>query len=85
MYYVAGVYFLLLTGCRPNEAAFLVLTKKSFQRNDYPAFKDCDWKATIPAEYTKTAVEYKWGIPKRANNFVKLLRQLHERVPALSQ
>ena len=80
-----GVYFQLITGCRPSEAAYLILTKNSFQQNDFPAFKGCTWKATIPKEYTKTKVEYKWGIPPRANFFVKVLKQLHRAVPNLKE
>ena len=70
---IVGLYFQLLTGCRPSEAAFLIMTENSFQENDYPDFKDCDWKATVPAAYTKTGIEYKWGIPKQANGAVELL------------
>ena len=58
------------------------MTKKSFQKNDFPDFLG-DWKATMPAHYTKTGLTYKWDIPKRANNAVKLHRALHEHVPAL--
>ena len=69
---VTAVYFCLLTGCRPKEAAFLILTKESFQRNNYPDFRG-DWKAEMPECETKTGVAYKWDIPKSANTVVRLL------------
>mgnify|MGYP003322845000 CR=1 FL=1 len=39
--------------------------------------------ATMPAEFTKTGVAYKWDIPKSANPAVRLLRDLHKHVPTL--
>ena len=73
---VTAVLFLIVTGCRPKEAAYLVHAN-SFQENDYPDFEDCDWKATVPAEVTKTRQAYKWGIAKDMNDAVELLRALH--------
>ena len=77
------MYFQLLTGCRPSETAFLIMTQKSFRKNPYtrssqnlPAFRG-DWMATMPASETKTGVEYKWDIPTRSNPAVKLLLALH--------
>ena len=81
---VSATYFLLITGCRPKEAAYLVLTKDSFLRNDYPDFKG-DWKAEMPRTETKTGIAYKWDIPQSANTTVKLLRELHKHVPGLNE
>ena len=66
----------LITGCRPNEAAYLVHAY-SFQSNDYPDFRDCEWKATMPAELTKTRLDYKWRIPTDMNLVVALVRKIH--------
>ena len=82
--FVTAVYFLLITGCRPHEAAFLIQAKKSFQPNDYPDFEG-DWKATVPADFTKTRRPYKWDIPKYANSAVETLRALHKHVPTLQE
>ena len=81
---VTAVYFQLLTGCRPSEAAYITLTKKSFRRNTYPDFEG-DWVAFMPKSETKTSLDYKWDIPQSANTAVKLLRALHEIEPALQE
>lgn len=73
---------MLITGCRPKEAAYLVRAN-SLQKNDYPDFKDCDWKATMPAELTKTRLNYKWPIPRDMNVVVGILRALHQLAPDL--
>ena len=69
--------FVLITGCRPNEAAYIV-HENSVQKNDFPDFKDCVWKATMPKEVTKTKRDYKWRIPSSENEVVGLLRVLHK-------
>ena len=73
---------MLITGCRPKEAAYLV-QENSLQPNDYPDFRYCDWKATMPKAVTKTKRDYKWGIPKGENTVVQLLRRLHDDGPNL--
>ena len=78
---VTAVYFVLETGCRPSEASYLVLCN-SFKRSR--ANKDCDYKAVVPAHHTKTVAKYKWGVKRRANRAIELVKELHERAPTLS-
>ena len=78
---VTAVYFVLETGCRPSEASYLVLCN-SFRRSR--ALPDCDYKAVVPANHTKTVAKYKWGVKRRANRAIELVRELHERAPTLS-
>ena len=91
VYDVVAVYFQLWTGCRPSEAASLVLTRGCFRKNAYanpgkdlPKFKG-DWMAVVPAAETKTGIDYKWDIPAAANFAVVLLRALHAYVPDLDK
>ena len=71
------MYFLLETGCRPNEAAYLVLTN-SFTPTTRAA-KGCDYMAIVPAHQTKTGQRYKWAMKGKVNKAVKLVQQLHKR------
>ena len=75
---------MLITGCRPKEAAYVVRAN-SVQPNDYPDFRDCDWKATMPKEVTKTKRDYKWPVPKGENQVVGMLRSLHKLAPNLEE
>ena len=67
---------MLETGCRPNEAAYLVLNN-SFKVTR--AVKGCDYMAIVPAHQTKTGAKYKWAMKKKVNKAVKLVQQLHEK------
>ena len=51
------MYFSLETGCRPSEAAYLVL-ENHFRKTSVNL--GCDYVAIVPADNTKTAVRYKW-------------------------
>ena len=75
---------MLITGCRPKETAYVVRAN-SVQPNDYPDFRDCDWKATMPKEVTKTKRDYKWPVPKGENQVVGMLRSLHKLAPNLEE
>ena len=70
------MYFLLETGCRPNEAAYLVLNN-SFTPTRRA--KGCDYMAIVPAQQTKTGAKYKWAMKGKVNKAVKLVQQLHDR------
>ena len=70
----------LQTGCRPSEAAYLVL-EQSFKRTR--AHEGCDYLAVVPAQYTKTRERYKWALKREANETVELVMALHERPPSL--
>ena len=67
---------MLETGCRPNEAAYLVL-ENSFTLTS--AAKGCDYMAIVPAHKTKTGDKYKWAMKRKVNKAVKLVQELHER------
>ena len=73
---------LLLTGCRPSEAAYLVRSN-GIVRNTYPAFEPAEWAAEVPAAYTKTGITYQWPVPQCANHMVTLLKTLHKENPRL--
>ena len=38
----------------------------------------------MPAHHTKTVAKYKWGVKRRANRAIELVKELHERAPTLS-
>ena len=64
---VIAIYFLLETGCRPNEAAYLVLNNSFYRVSDV---EGCDYKAIVPAHQTKTKAKYKWAMKKKANQAI---------------
>ena len=69
------------TGCRPNEAAYLVLNK-SFHKTS--VLDDCDYIAAVPPQYSKTREWYLWGVKKKMTYVIELVKALHERAPTLS-
>ena len=70
----------LETGCRPNEAAFLVLSNTFKRSRREPG---CDYKAIVPSLNTKTSERYKWYMKRKANWVIELIKELHERAPTL--
>ena len=62
------------TGCRPSEAAWLVL-KNSFKKDS--AHLDSDYTAVVPAEATKTKLRYKWALNTDVNEAIELCASLH--------
>jgi hypothetical protein len=66
--------FLLWTGCRSSEAAY-VIVEKSIVANDYhvPHLK-FRFKATAPASITKTKRDYFWLLPAQLDSVVPLIR-----------
>ena len=64
---------MLSTGCRPTEAAWLVL-KNSFKKH---TLRGSDYAAVVPAEVTKTKERYKWQLKKDVNVAVELVALLH--------
>ena len=73
-FYIA-IHFLLFTGCRPQEAAYVVLNK-TIVDNDYivPHY-DRKFKATSPIEVNKTEMDYFWLLPPEAEEVVKAIMQ----------
>ena len=68
--FVTAVYFLLETGCRPNEAAYLVLNNSFYPAGDV---EGCDYKAIVLTHQTKTKAKYKWAMKKKATQAIKLV------------
>ena len=66
----------LYSGCRSAEAGWVV-QGKSIADNDYHAkHQTRRWKATAPAEITKTGLDYTWILPDEATCFVAAIREL---------
>ena len=78
--YLIAILFLLETGCRPNEAAFIILKNSIVKTGEVPG---CDYIAGLPTQASKTRGLYKWGVKRRLNHWVKLVKALHERAPTL--
>ena len=69
-----AIYVLLHTGCRPNEAAYIVFNK-SIQENDIDERTiKANFKATVDQFEAKTNHEYYWLLPKEVNFVAKLIR-----------
>ena len=68
------MFFALETGCRPNEAAYLVLNN-SFRR--ISSLENCDYLAIVPPSAAKTRIRYKWAMRRAASAAVKLVGALH--------
>ena len=65
----------LHTGCRPNEAAYVVINK-SVAKNDYVVkHASFENKATAPKTITKTKRDYFWLLPKEFNSYLCVLEQ----------
>ena len=55
---------MLATGCRPNEAAYIV-RENSFRKTS--AYPGSAYVATVPPEATKTKERYRWALKERFN------------------
>ena len=68
---VAAVYVLFYTGCRPEEAAYIV-QHRTIAASQYTEFlEDIEFVATTPAAYNKTPKDYLWLLPREMDRFVK--------------
>ena len=73
---VSAVTIALHTGCRPSEAAYIVLNK-SIETNDYLLkHQTYEQRATAPKEFTKTSYDYFWLLPEELNPFILILKNL---------
>ena len=64
LFYVTAIAFVLYTGCRPIEAAYIVL-HKTVQNNNYKVkHAKFQYKASAPKSITKTKRDYFWLLPK---------------------
>ena len=64
---------LLHTGCRTNEAAYVV-HNMSIEDNDYYfPHDDCMYIAFVPAEFTKTNSRYIWNLPSEMNDIIDII------------
>ena len=71
-----AVYFAVVTGCRPSEAAHVIFYK-TIEKNDRALNKrwgPIDNMATMVSSATKTHKYYTWLIPRKRNWFVKLVQ-----------
>ena len=78
---VLATYFALETGCRPSEAAYLVLNS-SFKATT--EVNGCDFIAIVPASLTKTGKKYRWAMRSKVNIAINLVKKLHEKHSKLS-
>ena len=54
---------MLITGCRPKEAAYVVWHRWIRENSVLVKFMDHAYQAYMPAEYSKTHSDYMWLIP----------------------
>ena len=66
----------LLFGCRPSEAAYMIYSN-SFSPNKFPELEGCDWAATVPPQFNKTKLLYKWPVEPKMIWMVKLVSAMH--------
>ena len=76
---------MLLWGCRPSEAAYLVCRKSFMKGSAFRGDFDADLAAVCPSDYTKTRSFYRWPVPEKMKWAVELLRELHEQVPGFQE
>lgn len=70
--FTLALYFVFLTGCRPQEAAYVVHHKK-VRQNPYYDFADrAAFIAETPADFNKTDRDYVWLVPLYDEVFVAL-------------
>ena len=73
-----AIYFAIITGCRPMEAAYVVYNK-SIHDNDQLLNKrwgKIDYMATVEHYVTKTHQLYRWLLQREENFIVPLIRNL---------
>ena len=72
---VIAVAFILHTGCRPSEAAFVV-QHRTIKKNDY-TIKHATFneRATAPKEITKTKRDYFWLLCDDLSPFSHKIKQ----------
>ena len=62
--FTVAIYFIFLTGCRPQEAAYIV-HHKNVRKNPYYDFADrAAFIAETPADFNKTDRDYVWLVPQ---------------------
>ena len=75
---------MLLFGCRHSEAAYVIYAN-AFRPNKFAEFQGCRWAVTVPPGFNKTKQLYKWPVPAKMEWVVKVVKELHERVPGLKE
>ena len=71
-----GLYFLYITGARPNEAAYVALTRRAIVNPYTELNKKYPWVIRMPKKETKTGVDYEWYIHRRHEFFIDALCKL---------
>ena len=64
------------TGCRPSEAAYLVLFNSFRKMSGQPEY---DYQALVPPHAAKTRIKYKWGVRRHLNGAIELVKHLHDK------
>ena len=67
---MTAILFLLWTGCRPSEAAYVVMHQTIAANDYYVPHENHHFKATAPAMITKTKRDYFWLLPMEFEELV---------------
>ena len=82
---ILAVLFIAITGCRPKEAAWVVIHGKT--KPNMVQYTRCNYsheiRMPIAEASTKTNVDYRWLIDERFGYFIDALKQLPKK-PTLS-
>lgn len=70
-----ALYVLLCTGCRPNEAAYIVFNKSIFRNDYFLKTIKVEFKATMPSDFTKTKIDYFWLLPNEMKDVITLIQE----------
>ena len=73
-----AIYFVIITGCRPNEAAHIVYNKLYEKRTNsiYERWGKINYIIKMSQYYTKTEFDYKWYLQSKDDIFINVLRDL---------
>ena len=75
LFCAVAIAVVLYTGCRPIEAAYVVL-HKTVEKNDYRVkHAKFQHRATAPKSITKTKRDYFWLLPKKLDPFLRVYKQ----------
>ena len=73
-----AIFFLMITGCRPNEAACVVFDKtvKKYTGYTHVTWDKISYIATVTADLTKTKRDYRWHLKNDDNIFYNVLQKV---------
>ena len=73
--FASAIFLVAMTGCRPNEACYIVLNKSVQPSNMWVRDSAHKWVATVPAEFTKTDIPYSWLVEPAEEWLVKAIKK----------